>query len=182
VLGIRPDASIGYSSGESAALVALGVWNDPTALAADARASELFTHELGGELRAVRRYWSRTGIVGDQWAGFVVAADAEQVRAMVRDEIGVHLTAICAPGTCVIAGERQACEAFVKRLEPGACVRIDYDLVAHAPEVAEVRDRWHALHRRPCATVPGIRFYRGPPPTGTTRTRNRQPTRSPNRR
>jgi 3-hydroxymyristoyl/3-hydroxydecanoyl-(acyl carrier protein) dehydratase/malonyl CoA-acyl carrier protein transacylase len=161
VLGIRPDASIGYSSGESAALVALGVWNDATALAADARASELFTHELGGELRAVRRYWSRTGIVGDQWSGFVVSADAEQVRAMVRDGIGVHLTAICAPGTCVIAGERQACESFVKRLEPGACVRIDYDLVAHAPEVAEVRDRWHALHRRPCAAVPGIRFYRG---------------------
>lgn len=161
VLGIRPDAAIGYSSGESAALVALDVWSDPAALAADARASELFTHELGGELRAVRRFWARTGIVGEQWAGFVVSADAEQVRELVRDEIGVHLTAICAPGTCVIAGERQACESFVKRLEPGACVRINYDLVAHAPEVAEVRDRWHALHRRPTTTVPGIRFYRG---------------------
>jgi acyl transferase domain-containing protein/3-hydroxymyristoyl/3-hydroxydecanoyl-(acyl carrier protein) dehydratase len=161
VLGIRPDAAIGYSSGESAALIALDVWRDATALAADARASELFTHELGGELRAVRRYWARTGIVGEQWAGFVVSADAEQVRAMVRDEIGVHLTAICAPGTCVVAGERQACESFVKRLAPGAYVRINYDLVAHAPEVAEVRDRWHALHRRQCADAPGIRFYRG---------------------
>ncbi|HEX5118835.1 MAG TPA: beta-ketoacyl synthase N-terminal-like domain-containing protein [Pseudonocardiaceae bacterium] len=161
VLGIRPDAAIGYSSGESAALVALDVWRDASALAADARASELFTHELGGELRAVRRYWARTGIVGEQWSGFVVSADAERVREMVRDEIGVHLTAVCAPGTCVIAGERQACESFVKRLEPGACVRINYDLVAHAPEVEEVRERWHALHRRPCADVPDIRFYRG---------------------
>jgi len=161
VLGIRPDAALGYSSGESAALVALDVWRDPASLAADARASELFTHELGGELRAVRRFWARTGIVGEEWAGFVVSADAAQIRELVRDEIGVHLTAVCAPGTCVIAGERQACESFVKRLEPGACVRINYDLVAHAPEVAEVRDRWHALHRRPTADVPGIRFYRG---------------------
>jgi acyl transferase domain-containing protein/3-hydroxymyristoyl/3-hydroxydecanoyl-(acyl carrier protein) dehydratase len=161
VLGVEPQAAIGYSSGESAALVALGVWGDAPALAADARASELFTHELGGELRAVRRYWSRAGITGDRWAGVVVSADADQVRDLLADEPAVHLTAICAPGTCVVAGERAACTAFVQRLDPGASARIQYDLVAHAPEVAEVRDRWHALHRRPATAVPGIRFYRG---------------------
>src|SRR5262249_45412387 len=57
VLGIEPQAAIGYSSGESAALVALGVWNDVTAMSVDARASGLFSHDLGGELRAVRRFW-----------------------------------------------------------------------------------------------------------------------------
>ncbi|HEV8563067.1 MAG TPA: beta-ketoacyl synthase N-terminal-like domain-containing protein, partial [Actinophytocola sp.] len=161
VLGIEPHAAIGYSSGESAALVALGVWTDVPALAADARASELFTHELGGELRAVRRYWARRGITGDRWAGIVLSADPDEVRALIKDEPAVHLTAVCAPGTCVIAGERNACQAVVSRLDPGASVTINYDLVAHAPEVAEVRDRWHALHRRPTNAVPGIRFYRG---------------------
>jgi acyl transferase domain-containing protein/3-hydroxymyristoyl/3-hydroxydecanoyl-(acyl carrier protein) dehydratase len=161
VLGVEPQAAIGYSSGESAALVALGVWHDAPAMAADARASELFTRELGGELRAVRRYWARRGIAGERWAGVVLAADVDRVRELVEDEPAVHLTAICAPGACVIAGERQACEDFVERLEPGAFTLINYDLVAHAPEVAEVRDRWHALHRRPTTAVPGIRFYRG---------------------
>jgi acyl transferase domain-containing protein len=161
VLGIEPHAAIGYSSGESAALVALGVWTDVPVLAADARASELFTHELGGELRAVRRYWSRRGITGERWAGIVLSADPDEVRALIKDEPAVHLTAICAPGTCVIAGERNACQAIVSRLDPGASVTINYDLVAHAPEVAEVRDRWHALHRRPTKAAPGIRFYRG---------------------
>jgi 3-hydroxymyristoyl/3-hydroxydecanoyl-(acyl carrier protein) dehydratase/malonyl CoA-acyl carrier protein transacylase len=161
VLAVEPHAAIGYSSGESAALVALGVWGDAPALAADARASELFTHELGGELRAVRRYWSRAGITGERWAGVVVSADPDRVRDLLADEPAVHLTAICAPGTCVVAGEREACAAFVQRLDPGASAQIHYDLVAHAPEVAEVRDRWHALHRRPTAAVPGIRFYRG---------------------
>jgi acyl transferase domain-containing protein len=161
LLGVEPQASIGYSSGESAALVALGVWRDAPALAADARASGLFTRELGGELLAVRRYWSRAGIVGERWAGYVVAADPDRVRELVEDEPAVHLTAICAPGTCVIAGEQEACAAVVARLEPGACVRIYYDLVAHAPEVAEVREHWRELHRRPTAAVPGIRFYRG---------------------
>jgi acyl transferase domain-containing protein/3-hydroxymyristoyl/3-hydroxydecanoyl-(acyl carrier protein) dehydratase len=161
LLGIEPQAAIGYSSGESAALVALGVWDDAHMLAADARASKLFSHELGGELHAVRRYWARRGITGDRWAGVVVSADAEQVRELIKGEPAVHLTAICAPGTCVIAGERQACAAIVERLEPGASVLINYDLVAHAPEVSEVADRWHALHRRPTNAVPGIRFYRG---------------------
>jgi acyl transferase domain-containing protein/3-hydroxymyristoyl/3-hydroxydecanoyl-(acyl carrier protein) dehydratase len=160
LLGIEPQAAIGYSSGESAALVALGVWDDPHALAADARASELFTRELGGELRAVRRYWARRGITGERWAGIVVAAAPEDVRALIKDEPAVHLTAICAPGTCVIAGEREACTAVVARLDPGASATINYDLVAHAPEVTEVADAWRALHRRPTAAT-GIRFYRG---------------------
>lgn len=161
LLGIEPQAAIGYSSGESAALVALGVWADVRGMAADARTSELFTRDLGGELRAVRRYWARRGIVGERWAGVVVSADPDRVRELVAGEPAVHLTAVAAPGTCVIAGELEACTAMVERLDPGARTLINYDLVAHAPEVAEVRDRWHALHRRPTADVPGIRFYRG---------------------
>jgi acyl transferase domain-containing protein/3-hydroxymyristoyl/3-hydroxydecanoyl-(acyl carrier protein) dehydratase len=161
VLGIEPQAAIGYSSGESAALVSLGIWNDVTAMSADARASGLFTHDLGGELRAVRRFWARNGIAGERWAGYILSADPRQVRAMLCGERAVHLTAVCAPGTCVIAGEEQACEAFAERLDPASRIRIHYDLVAHAPELADVRDRWHALHRRPATSVPGIRFYRG---------------------
>jgi acyl transferase domain-containing protein/3-hydroxymyristoyl/3-hydroxydecanoyl-(acyl carrier protein) dehydratase len=157
LLGIEPQAAIGYSSGESAALVDLGAWDDASGLAAAARASGLFTRELGGELRAVRRYWSRAGITGEKWVGVILSAEPD----LVRDEPAVHLTAICAPGTCVVAGERDACTAFVERLEPGAGLAIPYDLVAHAPEVAEVRDGWHALHRRPTRPVPGVRFYRG---------------------
>jgi acyl transferase domain-containing protein/3-hydroxymyristoyl/3-hydroxydecanoyl-(acyl carrier protein) dehydratase len=161
VLGIEPQAAIGYSSGESAALVALGVWNDVTAMSVDARASGLFTHDLGGELRAVRRFWARHGIAGERWAGYILSADPEQVRAMLAGEQAVHLTAVCAPGTCVVAGEEQACAAFAERFDPASRIRIQYDLVAHAPELIDVRDRWHALHRRPTASVPGIRFYRG---------------------
>ena len=161
VLGIEPQAAIGYSSGESAALVALGVWNDVTAMSVDARASGLFTHDLGGELRAVRRFWARHGIAGERWAGYILSADPERVRAMVAGERAVHLTAVCAPGTCVVAGEEAACAAFVERFGSAARIRIQYDLVAHAPELVDVRDRWHALHRRPTTSVPGIRFYRG---------------------
>ena len=160
VLGIEPDAALGYSSGETAALVALGVWNDVLAMAADARADGLFTHDLSGELRAVRRFWERNGIAGERWVGYLLAADPELVRAMVAGERAVHLSAVCDPETCVIAGEEKACTAFAERFDPAARIRLQF-LVAHVPEVAEVRDRWHALHRRPTTRVPGIRFYRG---------------------
>ena len=160
VLGLEPQAALGFSAGESAALVALGVWNDVPAMAADARADGVFAHDLSGELRAVRRFWKRHGIAGERWAGYVLAADPDVVRAMVADERAVHLSAVCAPGTCVIAGEEAACTAFAERFDPAARIRLDY-LVAHVPEVAEVRERWHALHRRPTTSVPGIRFYRG---------------------
>ena len=54
----------------------------------------------------------------------VLAADADRVRELVEDEPAVHLTAICAPGACVIAGERQACEdrkaaSLAPKREPG---------------------------------------------------------------
>jgi acyl transferase domain-containing protein/3-hydroxymyristoyl/3-hydroxydecanoyl-(acyl carrier protein) dehydratase len=165
LLGLEPTAAIGYSSGESAALVALGVWTDVPAMAAEARASGLFTHDLGGELRAVRRYWAQAGIAGERWAGYILSADPDHVRVLIKGQPAVHLTAVCAPGTCVVAGEERACVAFVEHFDPGARIRINYDLVAHAPELADVRDRWHALHRRPTTAVPGIRFYRGA--TGT---------------
>ncbi|MEU4244075.1 beta-ketoacyl synthase N-terminal-like domain-containing protein [Actinoplanes sp. NPDC026619] len=160
VLGLEPQAALGYSAGESAALVALGAWTDVAGMVADARADGLFTHDLSGELRAVRRFWERHGIAGERWAGYLLAADPELVRAMVAGERAVYLSAVCAPGTCVVAGEEKACTAFAERFDPSARIRLPL-LVAHVPEVAEVRDRWRALHRRPTASVPGIRFYRG---------------------
>ena len=161
LLGIEPKAAIGYSSGESAALVALGAWQDADSLSEAARAGGLFTRELGAELRAVRRHWARAGITGERWATHLVTADVGRLRTLLEDEAAVHLVAINAPGTCVVGGEARACEAFLDRLAPQASIPIQYELAAHAPELAEVRDRWHDLHLRPTTPVPGIRFYRG---------------------
>src|SRR6185295_8635743 len=48
VLGLRADAWLGYSSGETNALIASGVWNDPDALMADMESSRLLERELAG--------------------------------------------------------------------------------------------------------------------------------------
>ncbi|MCW1099054.1 acyltransferase domain-containing protein [Streptomyces sp. RS2] len=159
VLGLRPDAAIGYSSGESTALIALGAWPDASGLYEATRESGLFTTELTGELRAVRRYWRQRGIGGDRWSSYLVAAPLEAVRAELAGERAVHLMAVNAPGVCVVGGESEACAAVVARLGVDRAIELDYDMAAHAPELAEVREVWREAHRRPTVDVPGVRFY-----------------------
>ncbi|NED15559.1 polyketide synthase [Streptomyces sp. SID9124] len=161
VLGLRPDAALGYSSGESTALVALGAWPDATGLYEATRDSGLFTTELTGELRAVRRHWQRHGIEGSRWSSYLVGAGADAVRAALAGERAVHLMAVNAPGVCVIGGESRACAAVVAVLGAEFAVELDYDMAAHAPVLAEVREVWRAAHHRPTSPVPGVRFYSG---------------------
>ncbi|MFB7555109.1 beta-ketoacyl synthase N-terminal-like domain-containing protein [Streptomyces brevispora] len=161
VLGLRPHAALGYSSGESTALVALGAWPDASGLYEAVRDSGLFTTELTGELRAVRRYWRQRGIQGSQWSSYLVGAPLETVRAELAAEAAVHLMAVNAPGVCVIGGESRACAAAVSRIGADRAIELDYDLAAHAPELAEVSEVWREVHRRPTVEVPGVRFYSG---------------------
>lgn len=161
VLGLRPDAALGYSSGESTALVALGAWPDASGLYEATRDSGLFTTGLTGELRAVRRYWRRRGIQGSRWASYLVGAPLEAVRAELATEAAVHLMAVNAPGVCVIGGESRACAAVVARIGADRAVELDYDMAAHAPELTEVREVWREAHHSPTVDVPGVRFYSG---------------------
>ncbi|MFD6988466.1 beta-ketoacyl synthase N-terminal-like domain-containing protein [Streptomyces sp. NPDC059943] len=161
VLGLRPEAALGYSSGESAALVALGAWPDAAGLYDAIRDSGLFTTELTGELRAVRRHWERLGVEGRRWSSHLVSAPLEAVRAELAAEEAVHLMAVNAPGVCVIGGESRACAAVVARIGADRAIELDYDMAAHAPELAEVREVWRAVHDRPTVDVPGVRFYSG---------------------
>ncbi|MFI6697535.1 beta-ketoacyl synthase N-terminal-like domain-containing protein [Streptomyces sp. NPDC050509] len=161
VLGLRPDAAVGYSSGESAALVALGAWPDASGLYDATLDSGLFTTELTGELRAVRRHWARLGVQGSRWATHLVNAPLEVVRSELAGEVAVHLMAVNAPGVCVIGGESRACAAVVARTGADRAIELDYELAAHAPELTEVQEAWRTVHHRPTMDVPGVRFYSG---------------------
>jgi acyl transferase domain-containing protein/3-hydroxymyristoyl/3-hydroxydecanoyl-(acyl carrier protein) dehydratase len=161
LLGINPSAAIGYSSGESTALVVTGAWTQPHLMYSRFRASELFSRDLGGELRAVRAAWAQLGVTGHQWSTYLVNADAERIRTVLRDRPAVHLMTINSPDTCVIGGESEACSRILAELGDVVAIRVDYDLAAHAPELSVVAKQWYDLHLAPTQPVPGVRFYNG---------------------
>jgi PfaB family protein len=173
LLGIQPDAAIGYSSGESNSLFALGAWTDMDAMRREIDESGLYTTELAGPFDAVARAWGAADakqLPGEEskevrWGVFGLLAPVARVREWVDREARVHLAIIHTENDCVIAGDASACRRIVQQLSEefgnGRCHELDYNMAAHVPEVDEFREQWLEIHRREVSTVPGVRFYSG---------------------
>ncbi len=154
LLGLRADAWLGYSSGETNALIASGAWNDPDALMDAMERSGLVTHELGGEFAAVARAWNRPV----RWASWTVLAPLAEVQAALADLPRVHIAIINGEQDCLVAGDEDGCAAVVARIGESRCLRLVYPLAVHVPELDEVADAWLQLHRR-STKVPAGRVY-----------------------
>ena len=159
VLGVEPTAALGYSSGEASSLISLGAWPDPRSMVTDARASQIFSHEVAGEFRAVRRTWDRYGVVDGRWVAYLLVIDPDVLRSALQGVDLVRLMAVTAPGVCVIGGEAAACAELVARLGESRAVALGDEMAVHVPEVLNLRDRWYDLHHRRTVAVPGVRFY-----------------------
>ncbi|MDX3838627.1 beta-ketoacyl synthase N-terminal-like domain-containing protein [Streptomyces europaeiscabiei] len=158
LLRIEPHASLGYSSGESSALASLGAWPDVTGLSAQAWRAELFADGVVGELKVPRRAWRKLGVEGTTWASYQVEEPVERVRAAIGDEPGVHLMVVNTPDSCVFGGEANGCLRVLDRLGTTQALHIPYQVAAHVPELAEIRDTWWRMHHLPTTDV-GVRFY-----------------------
>ena len=78
--GVRPSAAIGYSMGESAALVALGAWTERDLMASRLMASPLFATELAGPCMAARRVWGLEPSEPVDWVAGIVSCDLADAR------------------------------------------------------------------------------------------------------
>ena len=154
LLGLKADAWLGYSSGETNALVASGTWCDPDALLAEMETSGLVTHELGGDFAAIERVWKKPV----RWASWTVLAPLSEVRAAIANEPRVHIAIINSDDDCLIAGDEDACAKVVTTLGESRCLRLIYPLAVHVPELSEVSEAWLQLHLRK-TTVPTGRIY-----------------------
>jgi len=158
--GVHPQAVIGYSLGESAALFAMGAWRDRDGMLARMRASTLFTHDLAGECRAARRAWGIDGEEGVEWRIGVVEAPAPEVRRTLETMTRAYLLIVNTPGECVVGGDAQMVERLVALL---GCRYFPLHGVTtvHCPVARQVAGPYRELHLFETTPPPGVAFYSG---------------------
>lgn len=164
LLGLKPQAAIGYSSGESNSLFALGAWRDIDSMRAEIEESALYERELGGSFDAVARAWGLPEGSSIDWQVWNVSVAVEVLREAIAEFDRVHLAIIHTSRDCVLAGDGTQLASVRERLATGLWRRLDYNLAAHVPEVDQFREPWLAIHRRRVTAPKGIRFYSGGAP------------------
>ena len=157
---IQPAAAIGYSLGESAALIAMGAWRDRDGMLSRMQASTLFTRDLAGECRAAQRTWKLKEGAAVDWSIGVVEATAREVRQALRSTARVYLLIVNTPDECVIGGDAKGVKRLVAML---GCRFFPLHGVTtvHCEVAREVADPYRNLHLFPTTPPQGITFYSG---------------------
>ena len=159
VLGLRPAALLGVSSGETNSLFASGAWHDMDAMFAEIDRSGMYSREIAGEYRVAERAWRDQAVGPIEWAGWRVLAPVAEVQAALQGEPFASLTMINAPADCLVAGQADACRRVVDKIGRSRCVQNEGEIIAHHPVLRSWEDEWRAIHSRETHPVPGVRFY-----------------------
>lgn len=161
ILGLRPAAAIGYSLGESNALLALGAWTDAEQMLEEVTRSPLFSQALAAPHTAAQRWLASEGqpaTSGAAWACVTLLAPLPAVRAAVSGERHAFLCLINTDDECVVGGAQSAVARVIAKL---GCPHVPLPSApsVHCPAVQPVAAEYRALHHRPVRAVPGVRFY-----------------------
>ncbi|ABO24532.1 PfaB family protein [Shewanella loihica] len=112
---VQPHFALGYSMGEAAMWASLDVWQDPHSLIDKTLSEPLFTEEISGPLKAVRRHWQLSDKDPLEWNSFLVRCQGDDIQPLLERYPRVYL-AITQGDTCVIAGCQASCQALLQEL------------------------------------------------------------------
>ncbi|MFQ3593767.1 MAG: beta-ketoacyl synthase N-terminal-like domain-containing protein, partial [Gemmataceae bacterium] len=150
--GVRPDAAIGYSLGESSALFGLRAWTDRDGLFEALERSSLFKTDLCGPCDVARAEWRVDQV---DWVTAVVERSAEEIRAVLPER--AYLQFIHGPRECVVGGDRNAVNALLQRLGVTPLL-VPTTTTMHCPIVHRVAKAYRQLHVWPVHDT-GVTFY-----------------------
>ena len=141
--GVKPDAAIGYSLGESTALLALRAWRQRDEMLDRLSNSPLFERDLAG---------------GPEWVAGMVDRSAQTVRAAIGKRKHVYLLISNTPDECVIGGNRGTVEEVIAELD---CHWFPLQGVStvHCELARPVREAYRELHRFDTTPPAGVEFY-----------------------
>ena len=157
-LGLQPDAALGLSLGESSALFAFGLWNDPGELLDEISDAAMYERHIGGDFETAQSAWGSN--VPADWSNWRVQAPVDQVRARVSDFPGVEITIIYTATECMIGGPANTCRAFCAALgDTAVSAKMNQHLIVHAEAMRPFADTWRRLHTRKVHARDDVRIY-----------------------
>ena len=158
--GVRPDAVVGYSLGETAGLFSTGAWHERDEMLRRTTESDLFVTELAGPCTAARAAWNLDEDAPLEWRVGVVDQPADKVREVLKGRERVYLLIVNTPDECVIGGDADAVAEAVQAL--GSAFRALQGVTTVHCEVArEVEKAYRDLHLLDTCPPEGMRFYSG---------------------
>jgi acyl transferase domain-containing protein/3-hydroxymyristoyl/3-hydroxydecanoyl-(acyl carrier protein) dehydratase len=165
VLGLflpQPEAALGYSLGETAALFATGAWKARDLMFQRTVASPLFTRQLRTKYETAKQVLGLTAEASFHWSVAVVKKPESEVRESIAASArrDIFLLIVDSPEECVIGGQTEAVEEISLRL---GCKPFFLEGVptVHCALMHPVADSYRELHRLPTTPPPGMRFYNG---------------------
>jgi PfaB family protein len=156
--GIKSDAVIGYSLGESAGLFAVGAWPDRGEMLKRMLATDLFTTELAGPCNAAHRAWEIPFDENINWCAAVVNRSGDRVRKIMGQWPFAKLLIINTPDQCVIGGMQNHVDAVIRELGCDA-VFLEGLVTVHCDAAVPVAEAYKKLHVFPTAPPENVRFY-----------------------
>ena len=158
--GVRPDAVVGYSLGETAGLFSVGAWHERDEMLRRVMESELFVSDLTGRCNAARKAWRVADDAEVDWSVGVVETPAERAREVMAELDRVYLLIVNTPDECVIGGERSAVRKAVEIL---GCPfhALEGVPTVHCEVAEEVSEEYRNLHVLDTRRPEGMRFYSG---------------------
>ncbi len=152
-LGLKAQAALGYSLGESSALFSLGAWTERDLIYRRIQQSSLFSQDLGIECRAARQVLGEPFV----WKVVVVNRGAQAVNAALVS--GSYLLIVNTDSECVIGGHAEAVDRVVATLRCEAFELAGVPTV-HCELLEPVARPYYELHLLNVKAVPQ-RFYSG---------------------
>ncbi|MBL1141033.1 MAG: type I polyketide synthase [Proteobacteria bacterium] len=156
--GIKPDAVIGYSLGETAGFFSTRTWTARDEMLKRIQRSTLFTEELAGPCASVQKAWGTDKPV--EWALGVINTSADKLKAVLKKYEHVYLLIINTPNECVIGGDKTELNKAVKEL------RAQYHPLSgvttvHCEVAKPVESAYRELHIFETTPPKDVIFYSG---------------------
>lgn len=157
-----PQAAIGYSLGETAALFSLGAWSARDEMFEKTNVSPLFRRQLRGAHETAREVLKLSKEAPFDWKVAVVNAPESAVREAIASSglDDVFLLIVNTPRECVLGGQASSV-AEIARLLGCEMFTLDGVPTVHCPLMHPVVESYRDLHLLPTSAPQGVRFYNG---------------------